>query len=42
MVVFLLSGLWHGSSWNYVLWGVLNGFGVIFNNLNYDNINYYE
>ena len=34
MVVFLLSGLWHGSSWNYVLWGVLNGLGVIFNNLN--------
>lgn len=24
-IVFLLSGLWHGASWNYVLWGVLNG-----------------
>ena len=34
MIVFLLSGLWHGYSWNYVLWGVLNGLGVIFNNLN--------
>ena len=34
MAVFLLSGLWHGASWNYVLWGLLNGIGVIFNNLN--------
>lgn len=21
MVTFLLSGLWHGASWNYILWG---------------------
>ena len=25
MIVFLVSGFWHGASWNYVLWGVLNG-----------------
>jgi D-alanyl-lipoteichoic acid acyltransferase DltB (MBOAT superfamily) len=25
MVTFLLSGLWHGASWNYVLWGVYHG-----------------
>ena len=23
LVTFLLSGLWHGASWNYVLWGAL-------------------
>ena len=33
MAVFLFSGLWHGSSWNYVMWGFLNGLGVIYNNL---------
>lgn len=33
MTVFLLSGLWHGSSWNYVLWGFLNGIGVIIDSL---------
>lgn len=25
MVVFLVSGLWHGASWNFVLWGGMNG-----------------
>jgi len=26
MIVFLVSGLWHGASWSYVIWGGLNGF----------------
>lgn len=25
MIVFLVSGLWHGASWHYVVWGGLNG-----------------
>lgn len=25
MVTFLLSGLWHGANWTYVVWGGLNG-----------------
>lgn len=25
MVVFLLSGLWHGADWSYVVWGGLHG-----------------
>jgi D-alanyl-lipoteichoic acid acyltransferase DltB (MBOAT superfamily) len=28
MVVFLLSGLWHGASWSFVLWGAWHGFWV--------------
>jgi alginate O-acetyltransferase complex protein AlgI len=29
MVTFLLSGLWHGASWNFVIWGGINGAGVL-------------
>jgi alginate O-acetyltransferase complex protein AlgI len=25
MIVFLMSGLWHGASWNFVLWGAYHG-----------------
>lgn len=25
MIVFLVSGLWHGASWSFVAWGGLNG-----------------
>jgi alginate O-acetyltransferase complex protein AlgI len=28
--VFLLSGLWHGASWNYIIWGALHGFYLVF------------
>ena len=29
MIVFLLSGLWHGAAWTYVIWGGLNGFYLV-------------
>jgi alginate O-acetyltransferase complex protein AlgI len=25
LIVFLLSGLWHGASWNFVVWGAVHG-----------------
>ena len=25
LIVFLVSGLWHGASWNFILWGALHG-----------------
>jgi len=28
-ITFLLSGLWHGANWTYVVWGALNGFYLI-------------
>lgn len=28
-VVFLLSGLWHGASWNYLMWGAFHGFFLV-------------
>lgn len=28
-VVFLLSGLWHGASWNFVVWGAYHGLWLV-------------
>ncbi len=28
-IVFLASGLWHGASWNFVLWGCWHGFFIV-------------
>jgi alginate O-acetyltransferase complex protein AlgI len=28
-IVFLLSGLWHGASWNFVIWGAFHGLFLI-------------
>ena len=32
-IVFLLSGLWHGASWNFVLWGAFHGLFLILDRL---------
>ncbi|MEI8197858.1 MAG: MBOAT family O-acyltransferase, partial [Phycisphaerae bacterium] len=29
MVVFLISGLWHGANWTFVIWGFLHGMFLI-------------
>ena len=29
-IVFLVSGLWHGANWTFVLWGALHGFYLVF------------
>jgi alginate O-acetyltransferase complex protein AlgI len=28
LIIFALSGLWHGAGWNYILWGLLHGIGL--------------
>lgn len=33
LFVFLLSGLWHGASWNFVLWGGANGLALVVHKL---------
>lgn len=29
MITMLLGGLWHGASWNFIIWGGLNGVGLL-------------
>ncbi|MBQ9155061.1 MAG: MBOAT family protein [Solobacterium sp.] len=33
MVVWLMTGLWHGASWNFILWGVFYGIVLIIEKL---------
>lgn len=30
MLTMLIGGLWHGASWKFVIWGGLNGLGIVF------------
>ena len=40
--VFFISGLWHGPSWLFIIFGLMHGFGIILNqiNLKYKIINF--
>lgn len=33
MIVFTLSGLWHGAAWAFVLWGMLHGMALVFHRI---------
>ena len=31
--VFFIAGIWHGPSWNFVIFGLMHGVAIVFNNL---------
>jgi alginate O-acetyltransferase complex protein AlgI len=37
MIVFLFSGLWHGASWNFVLWGAFHGTFLVAERIGFEN-----
>lgn len=39
MLVFALSGLWHGADWTFVLWGALHGLMMVIERLLGDRLN---
>lgn len=36
LIVFFVTGIWHGASWNFVAWGMLHGLFMIFEKLGLD------
>lgn len=32
-IVFMLTGIWHGSTWNFILWGLLHAIVILFERL---------
>lgn len=37
-VVFLLTGIWHGATWSFVLWGLFHGLFLIIEKLGFNKI----
>ena len=38
LVVFFLTGFWHGASWNFVVWGMFHGFFLASEHMGFSNI----
>jgi alginate O-acetyltransferase complex protein AlgI len=30
LIVFIISGLWHGANWTFIVWGLMHGIAVIY------------
>ena len=37
-LVFFVTGLWHGASWNFVVWGFIHGLFIIIERIGFDKI----
>lgn len=33
MIVFLVSGFWHGANWTFILWGLMHGVAIVINRI---------
>ena len=42
MVTMLLGGLWHGASWNFVIWGALHGGYLVVERLIFGRISWWQ
>jgi alginate O-acetyltransferase complex protein AlgI len=38
LIVFLLTGVWHGASWNFVVWGLFHGFFLAVEHMGFSKI----
>ena len=38
MIVFLLTGFWHGATWSFVFWGAFHGFFIVLERLGFGKL----
>lgn len=38
LIVFFLTGFWHGASWNFVIWGLFHGFFMVVERLGFEKV----
>jgi len=36
IIVFFITGMWHGASWNFIIWGLFHGFFLVLERLGLD------
>lgn len=39
LIVFLVSGIWHGANWTFIVWGIIYGMLMVVEKLLYRQIN---
>ena len=37
-IVFFVTGLWHGASWNFIFWGLFHGFFIVIERMGFDRL----
>jgi D-alanyl-lipoteichoic acid acyltransferase DltB (MBOAT superfamily) len=37
MITMILGGLWHGASWNFIIWGLMHGIAILTHKIMRDN-----
>jgi len=37
-IVFFITGLWHGASWNFVIWGLFHGIFIVIEKIGFERI----
>jgi len=37
-IVFFITGLWHGASWNFVIWGLFHGVFIVIEKIGFEQI----
>lgn len=38
IIVFLLTGFWHGASWNFIVWGIIHGFFLVIERIGFNKV----
>ncbi len=37
-IVFVITGLWHGANWTFIIWGLIHGLFIIIERLGFDKV----
>jgi len=38
LIVFFVTGFWHGASWNFLIWGLFHGFFIVIERMGFEKV----